>query len=131
MKKYIWAAALTLASISSNAFGDTSFSEPNPNNWVKLASSEDDGTIIYGKKGTFVKEKASRSIVIQYFSRNTGRTTYNVSFYKVSVSDKDCQNQYGKIVFANLQGRTEFSGDYIEDGGNIGSTVGGVICALK
>lgn len=131
MKRYFLATALTLASISSNAFADTSFTEPNPNNWVKLASSGDDGTIIYGKKGTYAKEKASRSFVIQYFSRNPGRSTYAVSFYKVSVSDKDCQNKYGKIIFANLQGKTEFSGDYIEDGGSIGSTVGDILCALN
>lgn len=131
MKRYFLAAALTLASISSNAFGNTGFNEPNPENWVKLVSSEDDGTIIYGKKGTFVKEKANHSFVIQYFSRNPGRATYGVSFYKVSVSNKDCQNKYGKIIFANLQGQTEFSGDYIEDGGSIGSTIGDILCALN
>ncbi|EJQ0795087.1 hypothetical protein NYD80_004351 [Cronobacter sakazakii] len=131
MKRYLLATALTLASISSNAFGNSDFNEPNPNNWVRLAASEDNGTIIYGKKGTYVKEKINRSFVIQYFLRDEGRTTYGVSFYKVSVSNKDCQNKYGKIVFSDLQGKPEFSGDYIEDGGSVGSMVADILCSIK
>lgn len=128
--KLIMGCALS-ALFSFAAFGGPVFNEPDSNNWVKVATSSDGRTFIYVKLGSYVKSKVERSVVVQNFSLNSSDTSYSVSFFKASISNEDCNNKYGKIVFSNLQGKRQFDADYIEDGGSVGSSVAQGLCSLR
>lgn len=127
MKRIIGCALSALVSFSTLAASD--FDEPDPKQWVHVTSMPDGTSRIYAKIGSFVQGKVSRSMIIQHFtSPNPKVVNYTVTYSKVSVSNKDCQSQYGKVVITSLQGKELFTGDFIRGGGSGASVVANVLC---
>lgn len=119
MVKKISLLGLSVLLLSHTAVADDS----NP--WVGVASGK--GVNSYVKKGTFHNSNGSSSILLQLEDTNDKSITY----YQVSIKNKDCDNGYGKLSYFDLDGRLAFKADYVSQGSSVAATIGDVLCSVK
>ncbi|WP_162383152.1 hypothetical protein [Citrobacter sp. NCU1] len=108
--------------VSFSAFANPPLVDPNV--WMLINESADGHSFSYFKKGSFAKDGNSRRVIVQTI------LDHSVTYQRISVSNQDCQNKYGKVVFSTLQDRFLFEADYLDRGSSTASFIGTAICSI-
>jgi curli biogenesis system outer membrane secretion channel CsgG len=127
MKQYLLAAVLTLASISSSAFADSS-------SWMTIGESSDSNYKVLAKSSTLKIGPKNISVLVQYLIRKSASDAYDVSYFKVTLPKQACEDGVGNLSFSPLSndGPGAFTSEYVSEGASVGANIGDHLCnALK
>ncbi|MFH7825253.1 hypothetical protein [Kluyvera chengduensis] len=118
---------------SGLAFSFNACAADNTSEWVQLTGTKNNSStnLFLGKKGSFRHMKGQSSFLLQQIRTTIADDRKEVRYYQVAISDKACDNGYGKLYFNDVEGKPDFDADYIAKGESAGSAIGDALCAIK
>lgn len=101
---------------------------PKIDGWTLLVSS--DNSLNYGKDGSAYAHQGVRYIVIKTIPISL-ISTREGHYFKIGISNTDCHNEKGSIMYYTLKDQYIQKVDYIKGGTSVASYIADVLCSLE